>query len=147
MSNKKDLALFKGYFPAEEIETSADRLDEINRKCKEEFLETDDAREKERAFRMFLVTHTVMAADEGASEESLVRNFLLSKPGLMTILEDNAALLRVYDAFERHITRHEAHHLLLSPEGFVAQLRRIAQKANKALAKYSGKPEYLKNKK
>jgi len=145
--DNNELVPFDEPLPLAEIETSADRLEEISRKCKDEFIDAKDSRDKERAFRMFLVTHTVMAADEGASEEALVRNFLLSKPGLMALLKDNAAMRRVYDAFEQHIALHGAHHLLLSPEGFVAQLRRIAQKANKALAKYSGKPDYLKNQK
>ena len=145
-NNNTDLIPFDKDLPAE-IETSSDRLDEINRQCKDEFISTKDPKTKERAIRMFLTTHMVMSADEGASEEALVRNFLLSKPGLMAVLQDKEVMRRVYDAFEHHIALHNAHPLLLSPEGFVAQLRRIAQKANKALAKYSGKPSYLKNQK
>lgn len=147
MPNEKSLVPHEDMELSDELETSSDRLDEINRKCKEDFILADDPKEKERAIRMFLITHTVMSADEGASEESLVKNFLLSKPGLMAVLQDKETMRRLYDAFENHITIHNAHHLLLSPEGFVAQLRRIAQKANKALAKHSGKPSYFKKQK
>ena len=145
--NDKALISLEGTFDVAEIETSTDRLVDMNRLCKEEFGAAEDPRDKERAFRMFMVTHTVLAADDGASEESLVRNFLLSKPGLMALLQEPENMRRVYDAFEKHISLHGAHHLLLSPEGFVAQLRRIAQKANKTLARFSGKPEYLKKSK
>lgn len=127
-----------------DIETSSDRLNKVNEHCQKEFLDAQDPKEKERLFRMYMVTHTVMAADEGASEEAMVRNFLLSKPGLMTLLKDDIILNRLYEAFENHLHMHGAHHLLLSPEGFVANLKRIAQKANKDLARYTGKPSYLK---
>jgi hypothetical protein len=131
----------------EDIETSTDRLNEINRHCRDEFLNATDSKERERTFRMYMVTHTVLAADEGASDEALVRNFLLSKPGLMSLLKDDKNMRRVYDAFENHISLHSAHHLLLSPEGFVACLRRIAHKANKALSHHTGVSKYLHKKK
>jgi len=146
-TDKKAMISMRDLQNLPEIETTAARLDEINRHCKEDFINAKDARDREQAFRMYIVTHTVLAADEGASEEAMVRNFLLSKPGLMSLLKDPVMMRKVYDAFENHISLHGAHHLLLSPEGFVAQLRRIAQKANQALAKYSGKPDYLRSKK
>ncbi|MFA5706539.1 MAG: hypothetical protein WDA41_09315 [Candidatus Neomarinimicrobiota bacterium] len=124
-------------------ETSSERLNEVNRHFKEQLFNAREGRDKERNFRMYMVTHTVLAADEAASDEALIRNFLLSKPGLMSILQDEENLRALYDAFENHISLHGAHHLLLSPEGFIACLRRIATKANKALAKHTGKPSYL----
>lgn len=147
MINDRAMIRIDEDFDIEDIATSSDRINEINRQCMEDFLAANDPKDKERAFRMFLATHTVMIADEGASEEALVRNFLLSKPGLMTLLKDPVNMRKIYDAFEKHISLHAAHHLMLSPEGFVAQLRRIAQRANKALSKHSGVPGYLRKSK
>ena len=147
LTDEKELTVFDNSHEVAGLDTPTNRLDEINQHCKKEFLEAEDPKDKERAFKMYMISHTVMAADEGASEEALVRNFLLSKPGLMSLLKTEENMRRVYGAFENHIAIHGAHHLLLSPEGFVAQLKRIAQKANKSLARYTGKPGYFKEKK
>lgn len=127
-------------------ESHVDRMNQVNDHCKDEVINATDAKDKERAFKMLCVTHTILTADEGASEEALVRNFMLSKSGMVSLLKDRRNLDTLYKAFEEHVTLRGAHHLLLSPEGFVAQLRRIAQKANKALLKHTGVPSYLKKK-